>query len=78
MSDVSQDTFDSVKYPWQSPVLEAFREFSSDQLPEKIRIAEAAIAKRLVELNGATDQEETQALHDAQNTLAVLKRQRRE
>ena len=75
MKDVSQDTYDSVKYPWQSPVLEAFREFSSDQLLEKIGIAEDAIAKRLVELNGAADQEEeTHALHDAQNTLAVLKR----
>jgi hypothetical protein len=75
MSDVSQDTYDSKKYPWQSPLLEAFREFNSDQLPEKIAIAEDAIAKRLAELNGAAEQEETRALHDAQNTLAVLKRQ---
>ena len=72
------DTHDSVKYPWQSPVLEAFREFDSDQLPEKIAIAEDAIAKRLVELDGPADEEETQALHDAHNTLTVLKRQRRE
>jgi hypothetical protein len=76
MNDVSPDTYDSVMYPWQSPVLEAFREFNSDQLREKIGVAEDAIAKRLIELNGAADQEETQALHDAQNTLAVLKRQR--
>jgi len=73
---LSQDTYDSVKYPWQSPVLEAFREFNADLLLEKIGIAEDAIAKRLVELNGAADQEETRALHDAQNTLAVLKRHR--
>ena len=74
MNDVSHDTYDNVKYPWQSPVLEAFREFNSDNLFEKIGIAEDAVAKRLAELNGASDQEETQALHDAQNTLAVLKR----
>ena len=55
MNDASQDTSDSVKYPWQGPVLEAFREFSSDQLPEKIGIAEDAIAKRLAELNGAAE-----------------------
>ena len=61
MNDVSQDTYDSVKYPWQSQVLEAFREFKADQLLEKIGIAEDAIAKRLVELNGAADQEETRA-----------------
>jgi hypothetical protein len=65
-----------VKYPWQSPVLEAFREFNSDQLLEKIAIAEDAIASRLVELNGPAAQREMRALHDAQNTLAVLKRQR--
>jgi hypothetical protein len=76
MNDVSPDTYDSVKYPWQSPVLEAFREFNAEQLLEKIAIAEDAIAKRLLELNGAGDQEETHALHDAQNTFAVLKRQR--
>ena len=73
MKDVSQDAYDKVKYPWQSPVLEAFREFS-DQLLEKISIAEDLVATRLLELNGAADQEETRALHDAQNTLAVLKR----
>ena len=78
MNDVSQDAYDNVKYPWQSPVLEAFREFNAANLLEKIRTAEDAVAKRLLQLNGATDQEETQALHDAQNTLAVLKRQRRE
>ena len=76
MNDVSPDTYDSVMYPWQSPVLEAFREFDTEQLPDKIGIAEDVIAKRLVELNGAADQEETRALHDAENTLAVLKRQR--
>lgn len=74
MNDASQDTYDSVKYPWQSPVLEAFREFNSDQLLEKIGIADDVVAKRLLELNGAADQEETRALHDAQSTLAVLKR----
>ena len=68
---------DVQKYPWQSPVLEAFREFNADQLLGKISIAENAVAKRLLDLNGAADQvEETQALHNAQNTLATLKRQR--
>jgi hypothetical protein len=76
MNDVLQDAYDSVKYPWQSPVLEAFREFNAAQQLEKITIAEDAIAKRLLELNGEGDQDETHALHDAQNTLAVLKRQR--
>jgi hypothetical protein len=75
MSDVSPDTYDSVKYPWQSPVLEALRDFNADQLLEKIAITEGAIAKRLVELRGAAEQEETRALHDAQNTLTVLKGQ---
>ena len=68
-------TSDGPKYPWQSPALEAFREFNADQLLKKISIAENAISKRLLELNGAADQEEeTYALHDAQNTLATLKR----
>jgi len=75
LNDVSQDTYDNVKYPWQSPVLEAFREFNAGQLLEKIGIADDAIAKRLLALNGAGDQEETQALHDVQNTPAVLKKQ---
>ena len=57
-------------------MLEAFREFNSEQLLEKIAIAEDAIASCLVELNGPAVQEEMRALHDAQNTLAVLKRQR--
>lgn len=35
-NDVSLDTYDKVKYPWQSPVLEAFREFDADHLAEKI------------------------------------------
>jgi hypothetical protein len=77
MNDVSQDTYDSVKYSWQSPVLEAFREFNADQLLEKISVAEDAIAKRRLEVTGAADEEEIRALHDAQNTLAVLKRQRK-
>ena len=68
---------DGSTYPWQSSVLVAFREFNADQLLGKISIAENAVAKRLLELNGAADQvEETQALHDAQNTLATLKRRR--
>lgn len=58
MNDVSQDAYDSVKYPWQSPVLEAFREFNAAQQLEKITIAEDAIAKRLLELNGEGDQDE--------------------
>lgn len=70
-------TNDVQKYPWQSPVSEAFREFNADQMLGKISTAENAVAKRLLELNGAADHaEETQALHDAQNTLATLKRPR--
>jgi hypothetical protein len=77
MNDVSQDAYD-VKYPWQSPVLEAVREFDSERLAKKIVVAEDAIAKRQAELNGAADQEETHALDDAQSTLKTLKRQHRE
>lgn len=69
---------DGPKYPWQFPVLEAFREFSADPMVGKIAFAEDAITKRLLELNGAVDREELQALHDAQDTLAALKRQHRE
>ena len=65
---------DLSKYSWQSPLLEAIKEFNLEKLAKKIAAAEYAIEKRRLELNGTADPEETVALDDAQSTLTVLKR----
>ena len=71
MNDVSMN--DKLKYPWQSPVLEALVELDPIQLLQKIAVAEAAIAERRSELNGVVNQVERIALDDAQQTLMTLK-----
>ena len=71
MNDVSMN--DELKYPWQTPVLEALVELDPIQLPQKIAVAEATIAERRSELSGVANQVKRIALDDAQHTLMTLK-----
>jgi hypothetical protein len=56
-----------------SPLLEALVEFNPSELPRKIAVAEAAIAKRKSELNGGGNPSEKIALDGAERSLAALK-----
>jgi hypothetical protein len=64
---------EELKYPWQSPVFEALVELNPSQLPQKIAVADAAIAKRLREFDCATNLSERIALDDAHRSLTALK-----
>lgn len=63
--------YPTIRYPWQRPVLDVFREFEPESLPAKIYIAERAIADRL--RNGTPpDEFELTAIEDAHRALHLL------
>ena len=65
----------SNKFEWQAIVHEAVLEVDVDKLRAKITEAESAIFNRLQALGQtAAATEERNALHDASNTLLMLKR----
>jgi hypothetical protein len=60
-----------IKYPWQQAVLEAFMEFRTDVLLQKINQAQRAVATRLRD-NTPADAEEQLAIRDALQSLRML------
>lgn len=65
-----------LKYPtWQESVLQAIVETEPGQQPDKIRVAQAAISKRVEALQSTKwDADEYRALNDAADRLNHLKR----
>jgi hypothetical protein len=60
---------ESLEFPWQQTLLDAFIEWRPDYLPRKINAAQRAIAERFSE---PTDLNERIALGDALHTLRLL------
>jgi len=61
---------------WEGPYLKAFLETNPLNLPDRITAAEKAIASCTIELRTSPDVEmEWQAIEDAMNGLAILKRE---
>lgn len=66
---------EELRFPeWQKPYRDAMLEFGEEKLPEKLKIAKAAIYQRLEALAGDSNHhEERQAINDALNGLNVLR-----
>jgi hypothetical protein len=64
------------QYVWQEPYSAAMLELDPDKLPQRIAMAQEAIAKRLEETknDGMRSGDERLALSDAQQTLRALAR----
>jgi hypothetical protein len=61
----------NVKYPWQQAVLDAFIEFRSENLQDKITVARGKITERLNDPQ-QLDPDERRALTDALHILTVF------
>lgn len=59
-------------HEWQQTVMDAFLELKPERLPEKVRIAERAITKRLRDPQQQPDEHERAALNDALYLLHVM------
>lgn len=73
MSDPIQDRIDTIKYPaWQAECRAVMLETEPAKIKEKFIAAEAAIARRAVELNDSEeDLEERQALNEERAAMEV-------
>lgn len=58
--------------PWVEPYQLAVNEMNGAELPERIQIAESAIATRIDELTKSREALELEALHDALQVLRLL------
>lgn len=62
-------------YSWSAAVVLAVLETNDDKLIDRIRDAEAAISRRIEELDGPPDFEEMDALWQAATSIKALRRE---
>jgi len=60
--------------PWVQSYEHAILELDTNQITQKIQVAEAAISARLVELKKCTDSQEPNALQNALRVLQLMEK----